>query len=697
MMEPQIAPEAVGDSCPVSRREEYELLMNSLNVSVSKHMLDEHFTVVWANEYYYHLFGYTREEYEALFHNQCDLFYADNKSDWEALVAYVTQVFSSGAQKYERVCRMRHRDGRLLWIKLVGTRINEYVDGCQLSYTVMMDITEQMQTLVEQEATYDNFPGLISKFRVREDGFYFLSANDRYFEVFHRADRYLFRDMTEASGLSAIAALRDQFRRGEPASFSIFQDDVHGSRVYMDVSAQCVDWIEHDPVYLLLHSDMTKLTQQNAELERLAFSDLVTGGMNGARFDRAAADAIRSAPAGTYVLVWLNLQKFKLINDLAGNAAGSDTLRYIHGKLQAHLQPGELVARTAADNYSLLLYNGDDAALSGRLREMAGDINSFNEHAEFQYFLFFTAGLCRVDDPALEITQLQDRANLARKEILEAAGGSLCVCKFYSEVDRAKLLLEKDLENRMRPALHAHEFQVYLQPKLSLTSHTVEGAEALVRWNDPVRGLIPPDNFIPLFERNGFILQLDLYMLEAVCALVRRWLDQGRRVSPISINVSRLHFSTPHFVAGYAEVCRRHGVPTSLIELEVTETMVFEYPEPFARTVEQMHRHGFTCSMDDFGSGYSSLNTLKDIHVDVLKLDRAFFGSERMDDPRERDVISSVVDLAKKLNMKTVAEGVETHQQQRFLEGTGCDLLQGYVFSRPVPVADYERLVYGGT
>lgn len=697
MTEPQIAPEAVGDSCPVSRREEYELLMNSLSVSVSKHMLDEHFTLVWANEYYYQLFGYTREEYEALFHNQCDRFFAENQEAWDALVAYVTQVFGSGAMKYEQVCRMRHKDGRMLWIKLVGTRIDEYVDGCQLSYTVMVDITEQMQTLVEQEATYDNFPGLISKFRVREDGFYFLGANDRYFEVFHRAARYLFREMTEESGLSAIAAFHDRFRRGEPASFSIFQDDVHGSRVYMDVSAQCVDWIDHDPVYLLLHADVTKLTEQNAELERLAFSDLVTGGMNGTRFDLAAADAIRSAPAGTYALVWMNLQKFKLINDLAGNALGSQALGYIHDALLRHLRPGELLARTAADNYSLLLQNEDNAALSGRLNEMVEDVNSFNRFSERKYFLSFTAGICRVDDPELEVTQLQDRANLARKAIRGAAGGGLCICKFYSGEDRAKLLLEKDLENRMRPALRDREFQVYLQPKLSLSSHTVEGAEALVRWMDPSRGLIPPDSFIPLFEQNGFVLQLDLYMLEQVCLLVRQWLDRGLRVPPISVNVSRLHFSTLHFVSQYADVCRRYGVPTSLIELEVTETVVFEYPELFARIVEEMHQCGFTCSMDDFGSGYSSLNTLKDIHVDVLKLDRAFFGSRQMDHPRERDVISAIIALAQKLNMKTVAEGVETPQQQRFLEGTGCDLLQGYVFSRPVPVADYERLVYGGT
>ena len=673
----------------------YSLLMSALNVSVSKHMLDEHFTLVWANDRYYEMFGYTKAEYETLFHNRCDRFYNQEPEDWQALVRHVTGSFAGGASTYEYVCRMPHRDGRKLWVKLTGTRIDEFVEGSQLAYTVMTDVTEQMQAQVEQSVTYQKFPGLIAKFRVGEDGFYCLDANEKYFEVFPQKDRYLFSEMDEASGLAPVAESRHALRAGSSAAFSIFQNDLRGRRVYMNVNAECVDWIGQDPVYLLLYTDVTRLTQQNAELERLAFTDPVTGGMNRTRFEMVAGATIHANLSGAYTVVWMNMQKFKLINDLAGNVSGDAVLKHVHTVLTRHLRPGELAARTYADSYCLLLESDADAAVAARLSAMVDEINGFNRAMEQPYFLSFTAGACRADDSALEITQLLDRANLARKEIRKMENGQLCACKFYSDVERAELLAEKEIENRMRPALQNHEFVVYLQPKLSLAGHKVEGAEALVRWQDPQKGLIAPDSFIPIFEKNGFVVQLDLYVLEEVCKMIRDWLDRGLEVPPVSVNVSRRHFVIPHFIDGYAEVCRRHGVPPALIELEVTETVVFEDPALFTAIVEEMHAAGFTCSMDDFGSGYSSLNVLRDIEVDTLKLDRAFFSSRQMDNPRERDVVCTVVDLAQKLHMRTVAEGVETAAQQAFLEQTACDLLQGYVFSRPLPRAEYEKLVFG--
>lgn len=679
---------------PISRDSEYSLLMSSMDVSVSKHILDEHFTVVWANNRYYEMFGYTKGEYENLFHNQCDLFYQENPEDWADLVNYVTSEFSQGKTKYEYVCRMRHRDGRKLWIKLTGNRLDEYVDGYQVSYSVMMDITEQMQTKLEQTVTYNNFPGLISKFLIKPDGFYYMDANAKYSEVFQKNDRYLFEEMTPQSGLAALSEKYEAFRKGEFVSCSIFQDDIHGKRVYMNVSAECVDWIDNDPVYLLLHADISQLTKQNAELERLAYTDLITNGMNRIQFDRMATKAILEKPAGTYSLAWMNMRKFKLVNDLEGNKLGDTVLKYIHDIIKPHLRPGELLARIDADNYTILLETESNQRIEARLNEIVENINAFNNDRELKYFLSFTVGICLVSDPALEITQIQDRANIARKEIQTVGHDSLCACSFYNEQERTRLLEEQNIENRMQSALRGHEFVVYLQPKVALNSHTVAGAEALVRWDNPEQGLIPPNLFIPIFEKNGFILELDLYVLEEVCILLRSWIDKGVQATPISVNVSRAHFTLPNFVEQYAAVCKKHRVPTSLIELEVTETIIFQAPELFACAIKQMHSFGFTCSMDDFGSGYSSLNVLKDIEMDVLKLDRAFFGSIQMNNPREKSIITTVIDLAKKLKMKTVAEGVETKAQQEFLEGTDCDMIQGFVFSRPLPVPDYEQLVF---
>ncbi|MCI9415068.1 MAG: EAL domain-containing protein [Clostridiales bacterium] len=680
---------------------DYSLLMSSLDVSVSKHLLDEHFTVIWANDRYYRMFGYTKEEYEALFHNQCDLYYRDAPDEWQALGEVVTGALSAGRKKYEYVCRMPHRDGRRLWIKLVGNITDETVRGYGVSYSVMTDITDQMQTQLEQSVTYNNLPGYIAKYLVTTDGYTLMKANPRFADVFGARKSLPMTLLRAQEGLAPLVERHETLRRGEPASFTIRTGNASGEDVFLRVAGECVDRVGGDPVYLFIFDDITQLTGQrialeesNRELEKLAYIDSVTGGFNRTRFERVAGEAVRAAPAGTYSLVWLNLQKFQLINDLGGSGAGDRTLRYIYETLVPFMEEGEYLARTSADNFVLLLHTGDKEDIPGRLSAAAEQINRFNEEKNHKYILSFTAGIYDIDDPALSMTKIRDRAQIARKGIREVENARLCACRRYSEEEQARLVKEKDIENRMRDALEHKEFEVYLQPKLSLRENRVTGAEALVRWNDPQEGLIPPGSFIPLFEKNGFIVPLDLYVFEEVCRLLKKWLEDGREPVVVSVNMSRRHFVEQDCLDRYVEIRTRYGIPACLLELELTETMVFENPQAFTQVIEHIHQAGFLCSMDDFGSGYSSLNILKDLDVDVLKLDRAFFSAENMDDPRECTVVHSVVDLARDLQMHTVAEGVETKPQETFLRRTGCDMVQGFVFSRPLPVSEFEELVW---
>lgn len=313
---------------------EYSLLMNALDVSVSKHLLDEHFTVVWANDRYYEMFGYTKEEYETLFHNQCDLFYKDNPEDWNELVEYVEKTFSTGAKKYDYVCRMKHRNGKKLWIKLFGFLTGEVVDGYPISYSVMIDITEQMMIKIEQTVTYNNFPGLIAKFKVTDFGFQLLDANKKYFDMFKDNVNFLLDDINLESYLSAVYKYQSDFKAGKYVCFSVSPQNINGDIVHMQVVAECIDWEDGKPIYLLIYSDVTTLVKQNEiieknnkELEKLAFIDSVTGGMNHTKFNIIAKEVISQSPSGTYTLIWLNMQKFKLINDLAGNIAGDKLLK----------------------------------------------------------------------------------------------------------------------------------------------------------------------------------------------------------------------------------------------------------------------------------------------------------------------------------------------------------------------------------
>lgn len=435
--------------------------------------------------------------------------------------------------------------------------------------------------------------------------------------------------------------------------------------------------------------------RQRKELEQLAFCDPVTGGRSRAYFTREAVKLLRAAPPGTYALVSMDVEKFKLINDTFGSEMGDKTLKFIHDVIAARLGEGELLARISGDVFKLLLKCGDRAVLERRLGEMAEEINRFNDKLQEKYLLTMAEGVCIVDDPQLDIVTIQGRANEARETAKRSKPGSVNVCAFYTNDGRSRMLREKEIENRMEAALAAGEFEVYLQPKVELRWNSVAGAEALVRWRDRTRGLLPPSEFIPLFEQNGFIVKVDLYVFEQVCRLLRKWLDEGKKPMPISVNLSRVHLRSLDILAPYDEIRARYDVPPELLEFELTETVAFENAEALRMVLGEFHQRGYRCSLDDFGSGYSSLNMLKDLNIDVIKLDRTFFSDEGEND-RGDSVVQSVLELARRLRIQTVCEGVERPRQAEFLRRTSCDMVQGFVFARPMPVADFEELAYSG-
>lgn len=677
---------------------ENKYLMESMDASVSKHLLDEHFTLVAANHRYYEMFGYTQEEYETLFMNRPDIYYQNDLDDWNKLGDTVKATLQKGESRYTTVCRMRHKDGRRLWIRLVGTFTDDYFNGYRISYSVMMDITDLMQAKIEKDVTQNNFPGLLAKYRITAQGYHYLEGNNNFNRIFGHKPSYEIKEMQMTFGLDEATSIHPNLRNGDPAVFSISPAAPDCSIHYYNVNAQCIDWINGDPIYLMIFSDVTQLTVQKKKLEeynislhKLAFSDDITKGYNRRKFNLVANEFIHDEPKNTYAMVWLNIQKFKLINELYGVEAGDRTLVYIFEKLLQHLHPGECCARFAADNFILLLKIDTKKAIRERLNACAQDINVFNEQEELKYYFTFTAGIYVIDDLNISVTTMEDRAHAARKSNIEKKS-SLCECNFYSDTIGLAMIHEKDIENKMREALTNEEFVVYLQPKYTVQDQTIAGAEALIRWNDPELGMIPPDQFIPIFEDNGFIVQLDLYVFEQVCKILHRWMKEGRKMLPISVNMSRVHFTNLDFLAPYIKIREKYQIPREYLELELTETMVFKQPEIFINIIKKIHKAGFLCSMDDFGSGYSTLNALKDLDVDTIKLDKAFFSDESMGNEKEKIIVDSVIQMAKSLKMGTVAEGIETKEQTEFLQKTSCDMIQGFVYSRPLSIHDFETL-----
>lgn len=426
------------------------------------------------------------------------------------------------------------------------------------------------------------------------------------------------------------------------------------------------------------------------KLERAAYVDEITGGMNHAAFQLKYMEAASHMMSSTYSIIMLNVRGFKLINKKLGLNGGNDMLRYIYEVLERHIhtEENEFAARDEYDHFCLCIKGSDPSQIQERLHTMLADIRSFRNTTLPVYPISFRLGACIIDDPCEEVTILQDRARLAYQN---KAGRTEDECIFYDESFVERIKKEQELDELFPESLANHDFQVYLQPKVCPETNEVEGAEALVRWLHPKKGIIYPSDFIPLFEKNGRICLLDLYMFEEVCALIQKRIHSGKKLIPISVNLSRQHFYKPDFLEKFSEIARSYQIPDDILEFELTESIFLDFAQIHVvkESILKMHELGFRCSLDDFGSGFSSLGLLKEFDVDALKLDRVFFLN--MDSEKARDVIACLIELAKKLNLKTVAEGIETPKQAEYLRSMHCDMIQGYIYSKPLAVPEFEE------
>lgn len=426
------------------------------------------------------------------------------------------------------------------------------------------------------------------------------------------------------------------------------------------------------------------------QLEQIAYRDPLTGGLNNAAFRARYRELSMNMEPCSYSIVLLNVRGFKMVNEQFGIGIGNQTLSYIYRVLKQHLRDGqdEFAARGESDHFFLCLKEYSPPAIQCRLNAMIHDINTFHGTDLPILSLSFKQGACVVHDPDQEITLLQDHARMA----LQSCGTNIRHdCSFYDESLARNLKIEQELNALFEISIEKRHFQVYLQPKIGLKSNRLEGAEALVRWNHPQKGIIFPSEFIPLFESNGKICRLDLYVFTEVCAAIDRWRQEGLPLVPVSVNLSRQHFRDPDFLDTFAEIASNYKIPGKILEFELTESIFFENKQikTVKQAIEEMHHMGFLCSLDDFGSGFSSLGLLKEFDVDSLKLDRSFFLN--MSGQKAKDVIACLIDLSRHLKVKTVAEGIESMEQVEFLRAMGCDMIQGYVFSAPIPANEFER------
>ena len=423
--------------------------------------------------------------------------------------------------------------------------------------------------------------------------------------------------------------------------------------------------------------------RENAAILNLLQYDRLTGLYSKEYFYQKAADILRRNPERVYDVICSDIENFKLVNDVFGMAAGDRLLLGVAGLYRRFVGDSGICGRLSADQFACLLEHRADYT-DEMFREAGAAVNALPDAKN----VVMKWGVYAVEDRALPVDQMCDRALMAARGIRGQYG------KYFAPYDdalRERLLREQEIQDSMESALAGGQFEVYLQPKYQIRDGRLAGAEALVRWNHPDWGLQPPGVFIPLFEKNGFIPRLDKYVWDKTCAVLQRWLREGLPVIPISVNVSRADIYNTDLPEYLCSLLRRYELPASLLHLEITESAYTEDPEQLVDTVRRLRELGFVIEMDDFGSGYSSLNMLNELPIDILKLDMKFIQSEAAK-PASQGILRFIIDLARWMNLSVVAEGVETEEQVRRLRVVDCDYVQGYYFARPMPVEEFEAL-----
>ncbi len=421
-------------------------------------------------------------------------------------------------------------------------------------------------------------------------------------------------------------------------------------------------------------------------LKYLAEYDTLTGIYNKNKFFSKTESMLRSHSDVKFVFIHFDIDRFQLINLFYGYSEGNNLLKYIANKVKAILKDFNFCTygRIESDVFCFCHeYKSADIDLIAKKVKAA--LVQYNN----EYDIIPNMGMYLIENNKMPIEKIFNNARLAAKK---NKGNFIDFYSFYTDKLGEELVKEQEIVNDMKSALAEEQFVIYIQPKYDITTNKPCGGEVLVRWNHPKKGMILPGDFISIFERNGYITKLDYYVWEKSCKQIRKWLDEGEKPAPISVNVSRVNLYNPQIAEKIRDLVKKYDIPPELFNLEITESAYTDNPMSMKDIIAKLKGYGFTILMDDFGSGYSSLNILKDMDVDILKIDMKFLANSKVES-KGKNILASVIRMSKWLKIPVICEGVETGEQVKFLRSVGCEYAQGFYFSKPIPVEDYETLM----
>ncbi len=605
----------------------------------------------------------------------------------------------------------------------VSDRLIDKVDGGYINvYAVPMYRGEDIVAVIIATSSTDIFSELLNVTTFSGEGFSYVIKHDGTPVVYTQNKNALVEftnlfDEMRANGQTeaAVTNIIDAMHAGETGLIEYTRDGVPRVGAYSRIGVN--DWfvVSVVPKHIIFEST-ERLVRRNifgavcvillfvllalfiifqdqksgSDLRQLAYVDTLTGGNNLNKFTQLAEDMLTQKKDDPLYMMRIDIDNFRLINDMYGFAEGDRVLRTMDRLIRKLIGDSGICGRIGSDDFILLIHCTDDDGVINLGTKFRDEFRDYCIRNGNGYTLNFTTGVYKVPPDETDIVQIMERATMAHRSAKQLNFDPKFI--FYDNALRNEAIRVKTIEDSMRAALRDGEFVVYLQPKNDIATGLVTGAEALIRW---IRCgmVVPPGEFISIFEKNGFIAEIDMFVMEEVCRIQRKWLDLGITPVPISVNQSKPLVYGNGYFERICAVTEKYNVPPSLVELELLETIIHENVEWLMDITKKLQEFGFLICIDDFGSGYSSLSLLKDLTADVLKIDRGFLTNAE-DNKRGEFVLSNIIALAKGLQMSVVTEGVETDRQAGMLVSLGCYTAQGYYYAKPMTLSDFEKKYY---
>lgn len=499
---------------------------------------------------------------------------------------------------------------------------------------------------------------------------------------------YHLLDMEEKDGRGGMERFFSEWLSGRPAQETedrVWNEErvIDGETRYFE--SQFKRLLDEKQNYIGCYFSMQDRTAEIREIEYeryRATHDPLTGIYNKTGFYEAVREKLNREPDRRRYMVCSDIKDFKLVNELFGMEQGDRILKRIAEILRKEALEGSIYGRLSGDRFAICVYeeNFREWVFHDYIKELATMLPST------VYRMHIHVGVYPITEPDLEVSVMCDRAHLAVQTV---KGNYQKVVVYYDDKLSDAMQHERKLIGEFETAVNEGQFMIFIQPQIARTGELL-GGEALVRWKHPQRGMVPPGDFIPVFERTGFIHKLDCYVWELACAQLKRWKEQGMGHLHLSVNISPKDFYNVDIYKTFTGLVQKYGIDPRNLKLEITETAIMEGLSRQLILLELLRNYGFEIEIDDFGSGYSSLNTLKDIAVDVVKLDMGFL-SETEHSDRSRIIMNAMITMSKQLGLTVVAEGVETDAQVQYLTEAGCDIFQGYYYSKPLMISDFEE------